>query len=304
MDPARLSRVAAVAFAATASLAGIRAEAACAPIEHVPFIVSTPGTYCLAQDISSPYELSEFIWIQADNVTIDLAGHTLDGQSRSLYGVYGWDRRNVTVRGGRLLGFAMGVFLGAATSSADALGGHRIEDLELRGIEGIGINVWGRGNLVQRNRIADTGTGLEVNTAEGIRVAGPSARVLDNEVIRTRGVAAGIRVVNAPGTIVSGNRISETVGISPTESIAIAVGSSANTQIQGNQISNVTSYARSTGVLVLSSSYVIVRDNSFSFLDRGVVFGSSAATGKYIGNVTSGVNVPYSGGTAAGATNY
>ena len=303
MDLARLSRVAAVAFAATGSLAGIRAEAACTSIEHVPFIIAAPGAYCLAQDISSPYELSEFIRILADNVTVDLAGHTLDGQSRSVYGVYGWDRRNVTVRGGRLLGFATGVFLGAASSSADALGGHRVEDLELRGIEGIGINVWGRGNLVQGNRIADTGTGLEANTAEGIRVAGPSVRVLDNEVIRTRGVAAGIRVVNAPGAIVSGNRISETVGISPLESIAIAVVGSANTQIQGNQISNVTSYARSTGVLVLSSSYVLVRDNSFSLLDRGVVF-ASTATGKYMGNVTSGVNVPYSGGTAAGATNY
>ena len=304
MRLARLSDVTAVAFAATGSLAGILAEAACTPIEYVPYNVSAPGVYCLARDFSTPLQASAFITIEADNVTIDLAGHTLDGHLVPVYGVYGFNRTNVTVRNGRLLRFGTGVFLGATTPSDGALGGHRIEDLDLRGNEGTGINVWGRGSLVRGNRIADTGTGLEYNTAEGIRVAGPAVRVLDNEVIRTRGYAAGIRVLNAPGSVVGGNRITDTVGISSTESVALAVSNSGGTLVHGNHVSNITSYLNTTGVSVVSSNYVTVRDNSFSFLERGIVFGSGAGNGKYMGNLTSGVTVPYSGGNAAGATNY
>ena len=72
----------------------------------------------------------------------------------------------------------------------------------------------------------------------------------------------------------------------------------------GNRIGNVSqSGANGLGIYLDGSTELIVSDNLLSGMSLGIYWGI-ATTGKYFSNVTQGVTVPYSGVTAAGATNY
>jgi Right handed beta helix region len=308
MNAARLLR------AATASLAVIACGAAlasaetvyCTAIEDVPITITEPGVYCLNHDLSfsSP---SIAVIIEADGVTLDLNGHSLEGSGvgRAVYAIA---RNNITIRNGRISSLSSGVNLGAYSPTYAGSGGHLIEGLEFQGMRYTAVYVAGRGNVVRDNRILDTGNS-DGNSARAIVARGPGARVLDNEVIGTRGgaaqysAAAAIVLGSAPGSVVESNRITDTVNLNQGDVAGIWVSQSPSAQVNGNRIANTTGYPNSTGVLVVNSHYVAVRDNVFDLLDFGIVFGAGSS-GKYMGNLASGVTVPYAGGTAAGTTNY
>jgi len=305
MRSARFSRLAAASLAAaTCSLPTVMAETVnCTPVDTVPYTITAPGVYCLTGDLTG-FASNAAITIQADNVTLDLNGYTLEGAGGTPTGIGSQDRSNVTLRNGRIVGFGSGVFLRAAGPTYAGSGGHLIEGLELRRTVVFGIVVMGRGNVIRGNRIVDTASAQGSGTAFGIWALGPAARVSDNDVIGTRGAAKGIYLANAPGSVVEGNRVTDTINPNQGTANAIEVLGSNATQVNGNRIANTTGYANSTGVSISSSSYVTVRDNVFNLLDFGIVFGVGAGTGKYMGNLASGVTSPYAGGIPAGATNY
>jgi len=144
-------------------------------IDAVPATISTQGVWCMRKDLATAVSNGAAISIETNNVTIDCNGFKLGGLAAGpgslAAGVYALDRLNATVRRCNLRGFHTGVRL------VGQGGGHLVEDNRVDQSLRVGIRVDGDGNLVQRNRVFDTGTaGESVSAIQG------EADVLDNVV--------------------------------------------------------------------------------------------------------------------------
>jgi hypothetical protein len=244
------------------------------PIATVPFTITTQGYYRLDRNVSTAQASGAAITIASDFVTFDLGGLKLGGGAAgpgtSAVGVYALDRRNVIVRNGNLRGFLRGVFLEGASSRR-----HLVERIRADENTLAGIDVTGPGSVVRRNQVVGTGgttsSGSAVDTF-GIRVDGAGARILDNDVTDTMPVGSGtgyaIFATNATAAVIESNRAANSAAVT------------------------------SAGIFAASGSDVLVLGNRLTGLASGVVF--DAATGKYRGNLTSGVTTPYTAGTDAG----
>jgi hypothetical protein len=233
----------------------------CEPVLLAPLTIAAPGAYCLHRDLYGS------ITVSADNVRLDLGGFLLQGPTvapGTSSGVYVNDRRNVTVRNGKVLGFFRGVYL----RDTGLGGGHLVEDLTVTQSASAGIQAHGKDLTLRRNRVLAIGAGLP--GAVGLRVTGPRSRVLDNDVSGVGdGTGAGVLLSASPGSFVSGNRL----GGSDLElGFGLRIMSSPGVSASGNRILGAT-----TGISYEGSS-----------------------TGTYSGNTTVGVDVPYSGGTNGG----
>lgn len=255
----------------------------CNPITSVPYTITTPGVYCLVSSVSSndPSQLSKAITIASDNVVLDLNGHMLDGSGAGLAtaatGISAHQRSNITIRNGAVRGFSSGIYLGDV--QPNTVRGIVIEDIRAIQNTNIGIVAKGIGALIRNNQVLATGGSTFSSSGYGIVINGPGMRVLNNEVI---GVTS--------------------YGIS--ESVGISLSASNNSMVADNRISTIASAAGvgNYGVQIGHSTNVILKDNILNDMKYGVHFIYS--TGKYMNNMTQGVTTPYTGGTAAGTTNY
>jgi hypothetical protein len=244
------------------------------PIATVPFTITAQGNYRLTRNVSTAQATGAAITISSDFVTLDLGSLKLGGGAAgpgtSAIGVYALDRRNVTVRNGNVRGFLRGVFLEGAGSR-----NHLVERIRADENTLAGIDVTGPGSVVRRNQVVSTGgttsSGADVDTF-GIRVDGARTRILDNDVTDTTPVGSGtghaIFAANATSAVIDKNRAANSAAVT------------------------------SAGIFAASGSNVLVLGNRLTGLTSGVVF--DAATGKYAGNLTSGVTTPYAGGVDAG----
>jgi hypothetical protein len=160
--------------------------------------------------------------------------------------------------------------------------GHLIEDIRADMNTSVGTAVQGRGNIIRNNQVVSTGGSTQSDNANGISTIGPGARVLNNDVIETKGdsvgFALGIAVFHGSGSVVENNRI-------------------------GNSSFGPDS---SYGININQSSDVLVSNNRVTTMNYGVYYdtgGNPASTGKYRDNLTSGVTTPFTGGTNAGGNN-
>ena len=79
-------------------------------ITSLPYTITAKGLYVLNGDLSSSQTSGSLITVAASNVTIDLQGHYLSGPASygssytndSFYGVYPYERANVTIRNGTI----------------------------------------------------------------------------------------------------------------------------------------------------------------------------------------------------------
>ena len=144
----------------------------------------------------------------ADGVRLDLGGATLRGLGAGAGILIDPGARHVTVRGGKLMGFATGV-LGVETT-----GGH-LENLQILDNTGDGIRLGGADHtvtkvVIQRNAgggLMVTGDATEVsnvqvtsNGGDGVRLRGSGATLEASVIARNEG--AGVDVTG------SGNRVS------------------------------------------------------------------------------------------------
>ena len=71
----------------------------------------------------------------------------------------------------------------------------------------------GKGIIVRRNQIVDTGGATSSTLAYGILSYGPGGRVLNNDIISTAGtssgLAYGLRFDSAAGAVIESNRIDD-----------------------------------------------------------------------------------------------
>jgi hypothetical protein len=206
-------------------------------------------------------------------VVLDLRGFKVGGGAAgpgtTAVGIHALNRHNVTVRNGNVRGFLRGVFLEGSGSQANV-----VERIRADGNTLTGIQVMGRSNVVRRNQIVGTGGTTAVANANtfGILADGAGARVLDNDVLDTLPVGAGmgyaLYVVNAAGTVLEKNRAANSTSVS------------------------------SAGIFAASGANILMLGSRLTGLNSGVVF--SSASGKYAGNLTSGVTFPYTAGTDGG----
>ncbi|MDN5780723.1 MAG: right-handed parallel beta-helix repeat-containing protein [Luteimonas sp.] len=175
-------------------------------IDSVPATISTQGVWCLRKDLSTNVGSGAAITINANNVTIDCNDFKLGGLAAGTAslasGISASNRQNATVRHCNVRGFFAGIdFRNGA--------GHLVEDNRFDNNLFIGISIWGDNNLVQRNRVHDTGGGTNgFGDAIGIDV---DADVIDNTVEGVFGTAPtyslfGIKLIGA-GRVARNNRV-------------------------------------------------------------------------------------------------
>lgn len=176
-------------------------------LQSLPAVISTPGVWCLAQDLSTSITSGYAVDIQADNVVLDCNHYKLAGRmdttpqdAATARGVYTYQRRHITIRQCRISGFFMGVVLSGT--------GHLVEDNRFQRTAYRAIHVDGTAHAVRRNGVYDTGNFPDPNLlAYGIHA---EADVIDNTVVGMRTQSGTGRygiVLNGQGTVATGNRV-------------------------------------------------------------------------------------------------
>ncbi len=262
------------AFAALAP--PLRAEITdCREITAVPWTITNRGVYCLLHNLASADPAGNAITINADDVTIDLNGHKLEGTAGSVTmatGIASSGHSNVTVRNGTIRGFLTGIQL---TDALDVASGNLVEDIRADRNTKAGIVVGGRGAIVRRNQVLGTGG----STAPFTGSDRPTAIEFDS-----------------PGGLVSGNLVEGTFSSTLITFWNIHVTYADGATVEGNQVLNKTlSTSEDYGIIMPFSLNVVVINNRIVNTHYGIVY-SSGGTGKFRDNITSGVTTPYPSG--------
>lgn len=175
-------------------------------ITTLPSVISAPGSYYLRGDLSANLGSGAAVTVNASGVTIDLNGRALvnsaataDGSSK---GIVASDRARLTVRNGRIEGFATGVAILDSAATPSASYGHLLERLEVSGSSEAGIQVSGASSAVARCRVVGMNASATSGNAYGIWMSGSGCRLLDNEV--SGGGLPAARAASATGICVAG----------------------------------------------------------------------------------------------------
>jgi parallel beta-helix repeat protein len=142
--------------------------------------------------------------VAANNITVKLAGHVVDGRSRrSTAGVRVTGFHGVTVQGGVIRQFGRGVWLVRANDD-------RILNNTISGSadEGVFTNETSSRILIQGNRISWSGTRIHASDADGIDARGNGIRIIANSIRHSND--DGIDV-NGSGVTIDGNNVSSSV---------------------------------------------------------------------------------------------
>lgn len=123
-------------------------------ITSLPTVINTPGTWCLARDLTTIITEGFVVFIDADDVVLDCKGHRIAprimNRNAETYGVTAADHNNVTVRNCRVDGFRFGILLQNGT-------GLEASDNRLSRNTLVGIFVAGDNSLIKDNAVFDTG---------------------------------------------------------------------------------------------------------------------------------------------------
>ena len=267
-------------------------------ISEAPYRITKPGYYRLVNNI---YTKSEGITIESDDVTLDLNGYTIDGSSagtKSEYsGVYSVGKRDITITGGAVTGFKIGIYILDNYKDLDntektVSGGCTIENMRLERNLVKGIWIHAREAKVRNNVIKrTTGTTLDTNYRTfGIEALGPGIIIENNHVINTVPVgkeeSVGISISGkGKGSVIRNNTISNSSDIETGRSFGVWVGGSdrgvTNVAVLNNVVVNmmvglaasspVNGVYRENIVLGAEENYYV---SSKDFVDGGNNYGS------------------------------
>ena len=142
---------------------------------------------------------------------------------------------------------------------------------------------------------------VDINTSVGIRVGSIIRNnMIVNTVSRPDSSAAGIFLTGS-GVHALNNDVSDTNAQGTGRASAIVVNAD-NAIVENNRLSNTTSPRRPrTEGIIVAGSDVLVVNNRITNMASGIEF--TFPSGKFRDNLTSGVAVPYKGGTDAGNNN-
>ena len=238
-------------------------------ITALPAVITTQGTWCLANDLATGVTSGDAVTIATNNVTIDCNGYKLGGLSAGTgtltIGIHATGRANATVRGCSIRGFHQGVLFEGAG------GGHAVEDNRFDGNTWVAVAVEGDGSLVQRNRIADTGGSTVSGSPVGIRTL-YSVDILDNtirDVFATAvgdGGAYGIVTSDNPDGQIARNRVRRILKYDTGVAFGIRNDTAGRISLRDNEVIGDGS-AGSTGLFCDTGSQAITLDNLISRFD-------------------------------------
>jgi len=213
----------------------------CDKISSVPAVISSPGVYCLDRPLTFTVAIGAAITIASDDVTLDLAGFTLAGQTRvatHATGISAVNRHNITVRDGTVRGFEKGILLNGGSN-------HLVERVRAVDNQILGISVIGDHSVARQNQVADT-PGRPGSPPGALAVLGDGGRAVDNDVFGFVGREAGEVTetgwgigVAGQGVVVHGNRVGTPSGSGPTIGVTVLQGGSA--LVTDNRITGVES---------------------------------------------------------------
>jgi hypothetical protein len=202
--------------------------------------------FCLVGSLSVPSGAATGISIAADDVTLDLAGFTIDngaaGPDTQALGILATNAHRLIVRNGRVKGFSSGVVLRDG-------GSHNLVDgLEIASSLYAGIEIGTPDSEVRNCRILDTGGSTTSGfQAIGIGVSADRIRVDGNRIdnvfaVSNEGPPGGIVAIaiNISGSAVRvANSYIRGIGGSSYVNYGIACNLAGTTRISGNDISAV-----------------------------------------------------------------
>ena len=224
-------------------------------IDSLPATITTQGTWCLRDDLSTAVATGNAITVAANNVTLDCndfkVGGLAAGAETQTTGIGSLERSNVVVRNCAVRGFSKGVWLRGGS-------GHVVEDNRFDGNTWLGISISFADTVsVRRNQVVDTGGNLPLTenpfgSATGISISGAHALVLEHNSIGTvfatdqcECTAVGISVVDSSGDV----RQNQVFNLMPDGS-----GSARGVQIFANGAPEVTRVVVRDNVLVNRSA--------------------------------------------------
>jgi hypothetical protein len=214
-------------------------------ITTLPATISTQGTWCLKQDVSTAITSGVAITIATNNVILDCndfkVGGLAAGVGTNTIGIQAVSRVNAIVRNCSVRGFQTGIQL---------IGdGHLIEDNRVEQSTAIGISVFGEGGIVRRNRVVDTGGRPSSGESTGISLGGGSVSVTDNIIngltatgSNDFGFVYGINLASGPSDV-SRNFVSNLVPSGDGTAKGIWGTSTAPSNLHGNTVMNMVTVA-------------------------------------------------------------
>ena len=239
-------------------------------ITSLPATISTQGTWCLKQDLSTAITSGEAITVNANNVILDCNHFKLGGLAAGLTtfvdGVYTNDHFNVTVRRCSIRGFFRGILFLSTTGSSG--GGHVIEDNRFDGNTFGGAVIMGDGSVIRRNRIYNTGGSTVQAAAYGVYSVF-SIDIFDNIIAGVastngdNGWASGIRAVSPISTRTIGNAIRGVVADGTGNAEGISIQTDDHVVIRSNDLAGDAA-AGSRGITCAFGANSSARDNVIS----------------------------------------
>jgi hypothetical protein len=208
------------------------------PIDTLPIAITQSGSYYLTRSFAQNFTIADAIFIQADNVTLDLSGFTIQ-QTATTAAITGikimsssanTPVRNTVIRNGTITGFAgSGIFAFAGRNCL-------LENLNVtRCAAGITFQGFGTagaaGNTFRRCRMTDNGTGSGIVLLSG---AGNVGNTIEHCESLNNGTgfaiaAAGNLII---GCRASGNTSNYTIAAGNRGGIIVLPGT--NAQINGS----------------------------------------------------------------------
>jgi nitrous oxidase accessory protein NosD len=149
------------------------------PISSVPYTITSPGIYVLANNLSYGSATGAAINVNSSNVTLNFGGHFLASTAASPNnsGVTVNQVQNVTIESGTVDGFHFGIYFPNGSGVANNTG-HIVENMRITH-SAFGVYVYyASGCLIQNNYI----NGFNTNYAVGVFVGQGGG----NQLIRNR----------------------------------------------------------------------------------------------------------------------
>jgi parallel beta-helix repeat protein len=190
--------------------------------------------------------------IGKDGITLDLGRHTIDGSgAENTQGIRLNGRRNVTIKGGTVREFAVGIGL-------DASDGNRVSGVTVAGSPGRGVNALNGSDRNVFSGLRSTGnlTGIAITASTGNIVRGSAL---------TANEFTGVLLFGASKTRVEGNHVAGNIA----NGVAVVEGSTENA-VLGNRVDG-----SDTGLIVDSSDRNLLSLNKVAGAGDGVLVAGS-----------------------------